>query len=88
MDPLESSLHRNTHNEMGEVERGGFVIKSSLIPINKQDCAIFSAFDYLRMPVSHKTHWSVSILQNMDRIPSPDRMAVGNKRQAHRIDGG
>lgn len=67
---------------------GCFVMKSLLIPINKQDCAIFSAFDYLKIPVSHEVQRSVSILQNMDKILSPDRMAVGNKRKVHCIDGG
>lgn len=90
MDPRESSLHRNTHNEVGGGRggSGGSVMKSSLIPINRQDCSIFCAFDCVKIPASHEAHWSVSILQDMDKIPSPDRMAVGNKRLAHCIDGG
>lgn len=84
--PRESSLHRNTHNEV--CGGGSSVMKSSLIPINRQDCSIFSAFACVKIPASHKVHWSVSILQDMDKIPSPDRIAVGNKRLAHCIDGG
>lgn len=67
---------------------GESVVKSILIPINKQDCSIFSACDCLKIPTSHEVYWIPSILQHMDKIQPLDRMAVGNKRQAHRIDGG